>query len=71
MPKRLGLWFLRRIYRQDYETLFHVVILSKHHHYHISEGEDVEYDVVSDPNKGGKLSASNVTGPDGSPVIGT
>mmetsp|Transcript_35609 Transcript_35609/g.33765 ORF Transcript_35609/g.33765 Transcript_35609/m.33765 type:complete len:126 (+) Transcript_35609:42-419(+) len=36
----------------------------------LAEGEDVEYDVVSDPNKGGKLSASNVTGPDGSPVVG-
>jgi ankyrin repeat protein len=27
--------FLCRIYRQDYETLFHVVILSKLHHHHI------------------------------------
>jgi hypothetical protein len=31
MPQRLSLCVLRR-YRQDYETLFHVVILSKHHH---------------------------------------
>jgi hypothetical protein len=28
----LGLCVLRRTCRQDYETLFHVVILSKHHH---------------------------------------
>jgi hypothetical protein len=33
LPYRLGLCVLRRKYRQDYETLFHVVILSKHHHY--------------------------------------
>jgi hypothetical protein len=33
MSSRLGLCGLRRTYRQDYETLFHVVILSKHHHY--------------------------------------
>jgi hypothetical protein len=25
---------LRRTYRQDYETLFHVESLSKHHHHH-------------------------------------
>jgi mannosidase alpha-like ER degradation enhancer 1 len=31
----LGLCVLRRIYRQDYETLFHVVILSKHHHHQV------------------------------------
>jgi hypothetical protein len=30
----LGLYVLRRTYRQDYETLFHVGILSKHHHHH-------------------------------------
>jgi hypothetical protein len=30
----LGLCVLRRTYRQDYETLLHVVILSKHHHHH-------------------------------------
>jgi hypothetical protein len=35
MPYRLGLCVLRRIYRQDYETLFHVVILSKHHHHYV------------------------------------
>jgi hypothetical protein len=29
----LVLCVLRRTYRQDYETLFHVVILSKHHHH--------------------------------------
>jgi hypothetical protein len=29
-----GLCPLRRTCRQDYETLFHVVILSKHHHHH-------------------------------------
>jgi hypothetical protein len=29
----LGLCVLHRTYRQDYETLFHVVILSKHHHH--------------------------------------
>jgi hypothetical protein len=34
MPYRLGLCVLRRIYRQDYESLFHVVILSEHHHHH-------------------------------------
>jgi hypothetical protein len=34
MPYRLGLCVLRRTYREDYETLFHVVILSKHH-YHL------------------------------------
>jgi hypothetical protein len=28
-----GLCVLRRTCRQDYETLFHVVILSKHHHH--------------------------------------
>jgi hypothetical protein len=32
MPYTLGLCALRRMYRQGYETLFHVVILSKHHH---------------------------------------
>jgi hypothetical protein len=32
MPHRLGLCVLRRVYRQDYENLFRVVILSKHHH---------------------------------------
>jgi hypothetical protein len=32
----LGLCVLRRTYRQDYETLLHVVILSKHHHHHLS-----------------------------------
>jgi hypothetical protein len=30
----LSLCVLRRTYRQDYETHFHVVILSKHHHHH-------------------------------------
>jgi hypothetical protein len=30
----LGSYVLRRTYRQDYETLFHVVILSKQHHHH-------------------------------------
>jgi hypothetical protein len=34
MPYRLGLCVLRRTYRQDYETLFYLLILSKHHHYH-------------------------------------
>jgi hypothetical protein len=34
MPFRLGLRALRRIYRQDYEPFFHVIILSKHHHHH-------------------------------------
>jgi hypothetical protein len=28
-----GFLCFRRTYRQDYETLFHVVILSKHHHH--------------------------------------
>jgi hypothetical protein len=28
----LSLYALRRTYRQDYNTLFHIVILSKHHH---------------------------------------
>jgi hypothetical protein len=28
-----GFISLRRISRQDYETLFHIVILSKHHHH--------------------------------------
>jgi hypothetical protein len=30
----LGLCVLRRTYRQDYETLLHVEILSKHYHHH-------------------------------------
>jgi hypothetical protein len=30
----LGLCVLRRTYRQDYETFFRTVILSKHHHHH-------------------------------------
>jgi hypothetical protein len=34
MPYWTGLRVLRRTCRQDYETLFHVVILSKHHHHH-------------------------------------
>jgi hypothetical protein len=34
MPYRLGLCVLRRTYKEDYETLFPVVILSKHHHHH-------------------------------------
>jgi hypothetical protein len=33
MPYRLGLCVLRRTYRQDFETLFHVVILSKYYHH--------------------------------------
>jgi hypothetical protein len=37
-----GLFVLRRTCRQDYETLFHVVILSKHHHHHQeSEGNSL------------------------------
>jgi low affinity Fe/Cu permease len=32
----LGLFVLRTIYRQNYETIFHVVILSIHHH-HLEE----------------------------------
>ena len=36
-----------------------------------TEGEDVEYDIVIDSNKGDKKSAANVTGPDGGNVIGT
>jgi hypothetical protein len=38
-------FFLRRAYRQDYETLFHAVILSKHHHYH-----QVYKDIIGDGN---------------------
>jgi ABC-type branched-subunit amino acid transport system substrate-binding protein len=35
MPSRLGLCVLRRTYRQDYETLFNVIILVEpHHHYY-------------------------------------
>jgi hypothetical protein len=41
MPYRLGLCVLRSTYRQDYETLFPVVILSKHHHHHIYSYECV------------------------------
>jgi hypothetical protein len=37
MLYRLGLSVLCSIYRQDYETLFHVVILSKHHHHQITK----------------------------------
>jgi hypothetical protein len=39
VPCRLGLRVLRRTYRQDYETLFHGVILSKHHHHHIGQND--------------------------------
>jgi hypothetical protein len=35
IPYWMGLCVLRRTCRQDYETLFHVVILSKHHHHHV------------------------------------
>ena len=38
---------------------------------YLTEGEDVEYDIVIDSNKGDKKSAANVTGPDGGNVIGT
>jgi hypothetical protein len=33
IPYWMVLCVLRRTCRQDYETLFHVVILSKHHHH--------------------------------------
>jgi hypothetical protein len=47
---KLGLCVLRRTYRQDYETLFHVVILIKHHHHQLNMEElsDKLLD-VSDP----------------------
>jgi dynein heavy chain len=36
MLQRLGLCVLRRTFRQDYETLFHILILSKRHHYQVT-----------------------------------
>jgi cold shock CspA family protein len=36
----------------------------------LAEGEPVEFEVSSDPAKGGKKFASNVTGPNGSYVTG-
>jgi hypothetical protein len=36
----MGLCVLRRTYRQDYETLFDVVILSKHHYIGIQGNMD-------------------------------
>jgi hypothetical protein len=38
MIYRLGLCVLLRTYRQDYETFFHIVILSKHHHHYNYQG---------------------------------
>eukprot|EP00428_Durinskia_dybowskii_P066200 CAMPEP_0170376144 /NCGR_PEP_ID=MMETSP0117_2-20130122/11552_1 /TAXON_ID=400756 /ORGANISM="Durinskia baltica, Strain CSIRO CS-38" /LENGTH=85 /DNA_ID=CAMNT_0010631295 /DNA_START=167 /DNA_END=424 /DNA_ORIENTATION=- len=36
----------------------------------LAEGEPVEYDVSTDPNKGNRKFASNVTGPNGAYVQG-
>jgi hypothetical protein len=54
MPHWTGLCVLRRACRQDYETLLHVVILSKHHHlnakilfYQIMYGVNFEFLVKS------------------------
>jgi hypothetical protein len=57
---RLGLCVSHRTYRQDYETLCHILILSKHHHHHHQERKDL-LARIRDGKDGGTLTLSDVS----------